>query len=396
MNTKNKNKIAVLAAVLAAVLGLGVFGTGCGNDPSSIPPDPIVGPGSGRVLKISGRVDVTNAKTALVKIVVGDNITVPDQDGKYEMSISKPVVAGRAFADSVIDTVRLVIGDDTLREIPITTWSAVLPTNYIVQRNIGVVVGNTTDVLEAVWWSNDSIANTIRLGNDGSNRSGFIYTVYDDSMYARDAHLYWLFVRVKTYGTDSVVKYSDVHNVTAKSGNQSFDASVFDTNTRIKTLGYTLVPDDSSVAVYAKTKTVVMVLDSVVKLDTIDITTDNGFTWGDKSGDVEDFDGTVDSGEFVTAYSTKIVSGLPASGDTVSHRFDAVSWMLACTATDTGSVRAINGMYSGFASIVEGSNSVEFSMEYPVLRISFSPSTEVTGVAAKIVIMEKIKFYRRY
>lgn len=392
MNKKiNISRIFAFGLIIAGLSGCFDSGSNPNGDSGT--------PGS--TLTVSGRVDLSNAASASVRVAVRGVVGIPDASGKY--SISVPAFAARSFDDgSVIDTARIIVDGDTLREVPLTSWSTVLPTNYVVQRNIGVTVGNTTDVLEAVWWTNDSIANTIQLGKDGVNRSGFIYTVYDDSMYARDAHLYWLFVRVKTTGAtdsangaDSILKYSDVHDVTAKSGNQSFDASKFEANTRIKTLGYSLVPQDSSVRVYAMTRTVVMVLDSIVKLDTIDITTANGFTWGDKYGDVAAFDGTADSGEYVTAYSTKIVAGLPAIGDTVAHRFDAISWTLTCIANDTGSVIANLGPYAPVAALNKGSNIIKFSMESPKPRIAFITSTPVLSVTAKIVILEKIKFYRR-
>lgn len=391
MNKKiNISRIFAFGLIIAGLSGCFDSGSNPNGDSGT--------PGS--MLTVSGRVDLSNAASASVRVAVRGVVGIPDASGKY--SISVPAFATRSFDDgSVIDTARIIVDGDTLREVPLTSWSTVLPTNYVVQRNIGVKVGNTTDVLEAVWWTNDSIANTIQLGKDGVNRSGFIYTVYDDSMYARDAHLYWLFVRVKTSGAnnangaDSILKYSDVHDVTAKSGDQSFDASKFEANTRIKTLGYSLVPQDSSVRVYAMTRTVVMVLDSIVKLDTIDITTANGFTWGDKYGDVAAFDGTADSGEYVTAYSTKIVAGLPAIGDTVAHRFDAISWTLTCTANDTGSVIANLGPYAPVAALNKGSNIIKFSMESPKPRIAFITSTPVLSVTAKIVILEKIKFYRK-
>jgi hypothetical protein len=267
MNKKiNISRIFAFGLVLAGLSGCFDSGSNPNGDSGT--------PGS--MLTVSGRVDLSNAASASVRVAVRGVVGIPDASGKY--SISVPAFATRSFDDgSVIDTARIIVDGDTLREVPLTSWSTVLPTNYVVQRNIGVKVGNTTDVLEAVWWTNDSIANTIQLGKDGVNRSGFIYTVYDDSMYARDAHLYWLFVRVKTSGAnnangaDSILKYSDVHDVTAKSGNQSFDASKFEVNTRIKTLGYSLVPQDSSVRVYTMTRTVVMVLDSIVKLDTIEM-----------------------------------------------------------------------------------------------------------------------------
>lgn len=394
MNKKiNISRIFAFGLVLAGLSGCFDSGSNPNGDSGT--------PGS--TLTVSGRIDLSNAASASVRVAVRGVVGIPDASGKY--SISVPAFATRSFDDgSVIDTARIIVDGDTLREVPLTSWSTVLPTNYVVQRNIGVTVGNTTDVLEAVWWTSDSIANTIQLGKDGINRSGFIYTVYDDSMYARDAHLYWLFVRVKTSGAnnangaDSILKYSDVHDVTAKSGDQSFDASKFEANTRIKTLGYSLVPQDSSVRVYAMTRTVVMVLDSIVKLDTIASDASSEFTWYISGKTLSAFDGSVDSGTFVNAQGLRR-SALPVSGDTVEHKFTVSSTRVSFVAQDTGKWSMMNNLdyRPQTLNVKAGLNDTTFKSESAIGQPDgkFLASTNVTELKFVFVIMEKIKFYRR-
>lgn len=400
MKSKIKNRIALVAALF------GVFAVaGCSNDSGSDPTQP--SSGYDRVLKVSGRVDLTNAKGAIVKIVVGNTIAVPDNEGRYEISVSKASAsgAGRILADSVIDTARIVIGDDTLREIPITTWSAVLPTNYIVQRNVGVEVAakHAGSKLEAVWWSNDSIANTVVLGQGTSSRkySGYIYNVYDDAMFGSDAHLYWLFVRItNTYslGFDSVVAYTNVTDVTAKDGDQIWDSTQFDINTRFKTLGYTLVPDDSSVAVYSKTKTVVMVLDSVVVLDTVVADSAHGFAWKALPAGtvIPESKRDVDSGVYAICrpFGRKLPT-YAAVGDTVAyHTYQ--HGRVRFNANDTGTLTTNNGYMSSDSEfkIKPGFNDMA-AIVSGLGDIDVKATTNITDLKAIIVLRTVTIFYRR-
>lgn len=406
MKSKIKNRIALVAALF------GVFDVaGCSNDSGSDPTQP--SSGYDRVLKVSGRVDLTNAKGAIVKIVVGNTIAVPDNEGRYEISVSKASAsgAGRILADSVIDTARIVIGDDTLREIPITTWSAVLPTNYIVQRNVGVEVAakHAGSKLEAVWWSNDSIANTVVLGQGTSSRkySGYIYNVYDDAMFGSDAHLYWLFVRItntSSLGFDSVVAYTNVTDVTAKDGDQVWDSTQFDINTRFKTLGYTLVPDDSSVAVYSKTKTVVMVLDSVVVLDTFALDSSNNYSWRARidtqnvvqpdSNMVAPFEilggGQTSMGLYANMYGAKDIAEFGVTsleGDSVSRSVSISTLLLKFNALEAGTWKP--------HQIVVGENSLALAWNTSSRISSLFFPVRADHIRVSVVVRSVTHYYRR-
>jgi hypothetical protein len=164
---------------------------------------------------ISGKLNLTNAGVdpSAVRVSCAGIVTTPTNDGSW--TISKNVVAGRV-ASSSSDTVKIIIGNDTLKEIPVISWDTILPTNYIVQRNISVQLFKAllNDTVEAVFWDNDSVAHVVTLGQATKNMfSGFIYTAYDDIAYRNNSSLYGLFVRVKN---DGVTRFSDIVNVTAK------------------------------------------------------------------------------------------------------------------------------------------------------------------------------------
>jgi hypothetical protein len=167
------------------------------------------------------------------------------------------------------------VAGDTLVEVPVESWSAILPTNYIVQRNVGVVVpmkfaGNK---VQAVFWDNDSVAQVLNLGSGTASwkYSGFIYTAYNDSQFKENGKLYDLFVRVKR--NDSVVAYTEISEVTAKVGNLDFDSTqISETVNHIRYL-YTFVPNDSSLKNWNDTLKKTLVIDTIFDTTHLEIDT---------------------------------------------------------------------------------------------------------------------------
>lgn len=168
---------------------------------------------------------------------------------------------GAARSMDVTDTLYIVVSGDTLREVPIASWDTILPPNYVVQRNVGVTVpaSRASDVVQVVWWNNDSIANVLDLGKASTNNqkySGYIYTVYDDVAFRLNSSLYSLFVRTRK--NDSIKSYTGILDVKARVGDLTFGENEFKLNTIHSTAGYSLTPNDSNVATFNLTKTVSM------------------------------------------------------------------------------------------------------------------------------------------
>ena len=277
MKTTKRTSLLGLVGMLALV-GCSTAPTDPSNNPNTNTPKNIK-----HILDVGGRIDLSKAGAVAVKVSVAGKSVTPDANGNYRIldTVFVSGAAGRVLAsDSVDDTVRIIVAKDTIREIPINSWSSVLPTNYVVQRNIGAQVPPqwAGSKLEAVWWTNDSIASVITLGQGTSTTkySGYIYSVYDDSMYAASSHLYWLFVRAKNT-KDSLLAYTNTTDVNARVGDLSYDTTQFVVNKSYRTLGWSLVPADSSVSYYAKTRTVIMHLDSTVRLDTVVL--DSAYTY---------------------------------------------------------------------------------------------------------------------
>lgn len=222
-------------------------------------------------------------------------------------------VASRAL-DTPPDTLYIVVNGDTLWEVPVTSWNQVLPPNYVQQRNVQVNVNQKfyKNTAQVVWWNSDSIANVSTLqrnSTDSGSFSGYIYTVYNDSDYARNAVLYSLFVR--TTSGDSITSYTGVLDVVARAGNLVFSPSSFKVNTWHTTLGYSLTPNDSSVAVFSR-KSIEMVYTTTM----------------------------IDS-----VYTVK------AEGDTIFNKFVPSSWDSADTSISIGVVSArVTGTFAEDAS----------------------------------------------
>jgi len=238
---------------------------------------------TGQKISISGKLNLSDAgklDPTSIQVKAFGIYTVPNADGTFKLEGTIPTkkVAGRV-SEATTDTVRIIVGDDTLKEIPLVSWDSVLPTNYIVQRNIAVHVparyaGNT---VQAVWWDNDSIARVLTLGNGTSQSkySGFVYSIYDNNEYVNNAYLYSIFVRVRNL-SDSVVGYSSVSKVRAITGDLDYDSTQINKVYSYITYNYTQVPSDSVVTKYMSVKKKTLKIDTLY--DTIEVSnfTSNG------------------------------------------------------------------------------------------------------------------------
>jgi len=153
---------------------------------------------------IDSTVTVSGNDTLIViSIEVIDSIKSADSI-KVEISEPTPV--------AIKDTLSVVFGGTVLREIPITSWGNILPTNYIVQRNIDVIDGTKNKCIvkvDAVYYLEDSILKVVSLEELNNVFSGFIYTYYNDSSYRNETKMYKIFIR----GYDSTMRLVSVTNV---------------------------------------------------------------------------------------------------------------------------------------------------------------------------------------
>jgi hypothetical protein len=175
------------------------------------------------------------------------------QVSSFKQYTTVQAASARSLSSST-DTLYIVVNGDTLREVPITSWNEILPPNYIQQRNVQVNVNQaySYDVVQAVWWNNDSIAHVLNLSANSlvsGSFSGYIYTVYNDSEFRANDTIYNLFVRTRSH--DSITSYTKILPVYAQVGDLVFPATVFKQNTYHTTLGYSLTPNDSSIAVFS-------------------------------------------------------------------------------------------------------------------------------------------------
>lgn len=262
-------KKKIVLSIMLAMAGIASISlVGCDSESAA---DSVTGSNTGTVAatSISGKVlaEAGGGYTTARICLSGGTCTAPDANGNYSfagMNVTTHVatkVSARASAavgaGAVLDTAYIIVGNDTLREIPIYSWSQILPTGYVIQRNAKVVpparfLGNT---IQAVYWTSDSIANVVDLGSASSTSySGYLYTYYDSAAFANNTILFSWFARVKR--NDSVVSYSTIAGVKAHAGDIEVDSTNFKLVTKYGSVkGYSYVPADSSVAVYNATRT---------------------------------------------------------------------------------------------------------------------------------------------
>lgn len=211
-----------LIALVAIVSGL----VGCNAASSDSPVASVAANG----VNITGRIDMGgagNMSASRITISCAGLSAHPDAQGNYVIQGAIPAGRVAARAAGALDTAYIIVGNDTLREVPVTSWSQVLPTNYVVQRNVSVnyPYADAGASAQVVFWSDaDSIAHVVDLGNGTSDGqfSGYIYSVYDDAEYSANAKLYNLAARVKSGTKLQAYSYS-VTAVTAKAGDMVYN-----------------------------------------------------------------------------------------------------------------------------------------------------------------------------
>jgi hypothetical protein len=235
-----KKKI-VLSMVLA-MAGIASIGlVGCDSESAA---DSVTGSSSNSAgFAITGRLAGTGFKNAQVCL---DGICVyPDATtGKYTLTGSSAKASSRVAARSTattaiaaLDTAYIIVGNDTLKEIPITSWNSVIPEKYIVQRNVAVTVPTkyTKGDVQFVYWDNDSIAHAVGVPKtSGLKHSAYVYTYYDSTAFTNHDTVFSWFARIKLH--DSVKTGTAINKLTYDAGDIVVDSSDFQTN--VFTVGY--------------------------------------------------------------------------------------------------------------------------------------------------------------
>lgn len=222
-------------------------------------------PAGARILSVSGRVHDT---TGNVRIQLGNKVVKPAADGSY--SIQDTVIvrraAGRTLADTVADTtirdtarvlVMTTTKTDTLREVPLKSWTNVLSTTTLVANDVSVNAATGSKIsgkiIEAVWWSDDTIAHVQRVPNSTSSDyfSTTIYSLYNDSLYAVNGRKFSIFLRAKNAVTDTVpLSFTRIRDIGAQNGALNYTDTFFRHTDHDSLVGVTLVPKDSNVVVF--------------------------------------------------------------------------------------------------------------------------------------------------
>lgn len=250
-------KLSILAALLIT--------TGCDFGSGSEGSTTQNLPAGARILSVSGRVHDT---TGNVRIQLGNKVVKPAADGSY--SIQDTVIvrraAGRTLADTVADTTirdtaRILVvtttKTDTLREVPLTSWSNLLSPVSVVANDVSVNAATGSKIsgkiIEAVWWSDDTIAHVQRVPNSTSSDyfSTTIYSLYNDSLYAVNGRKFSIFLRAKNAVTDTVpLSFTRIRDIGAQNGALNYTDTFFRHTDRDSLVGVTLVPKDSNVVVF--------------------------------------------------------------------------------------------------------------------------------------------------
>lgn len=255
---RNTMKHSIYRALLAAFAAFSI--TACDNASSDVTgSNPVTGDANG--FRISGHLYTTGSQVSgSTRVCVEGVCVLPDASGAFTVTGTAKAAAGRVMSSDTITHAYIVIGNDTLREIPVVSWSEILPANYVVQRNVSVIPNAEyrKSTMQAVYFSTDSIAKVVTLAptNMGKTFTGYIYSVYDSAAYANNTTIYSWFARVKR--NDSTLAYTSVMPVTGLSGDLVADSvganggKSFIAYTKYYHHGYSLVPNDSSISSYTE------------------------------------------------------------------------------------------------------------------------------------------------
>ena len=298
--------------------------------------------------------------------------------------------SARSLSSST-DTLYIVVNGDTLREVPVTSWNEILPANYIQQRNVQVNVNPaySYDVVQAVWWNNDSIAHTLNLAANSlasGSFSGYIYTIYNDSEFKANDTIYNLFVRTRSH--DSITSYTKILPVYAQVGDLVFPATVFQQNTYHTTLGYSLTPNDSSVAAFS-TRNIEMVY-VVDTTDSIAVFDSTSFvqlvrTGADSANHYPKGQTTFQANPFPKSYtSTNLDTNTWIYSDTLKGR--------AVSKIDTLKLYTVDG--SGNTKVVGTVYNLKAGDTFKI-KVGYSPTTIQFFYNAEVDTLEYSVDYRR-
>lgn len=274
---KRKSWSKPITALALALLVAGMWGC----DDVSSPTNPTEVQQSNSV-NLTGHVSLDNVKAHNITIEAAGISVHPDANGNYAIVGTRAkaarFIAARSLADTVKPMVNIIVNDtDTLRSIPVTSWSGVLPTSYVVQRNVSVTLPVKYAGMDVIVGYFNTTLNpgtyaSVTLGRySWVNNSGFIYSAYDSAAYANASYLYSAVAIVKH--KDSVVAFSNViDTVTAKVGNIGFDSGVFIGSLRtdsafMRPWWTSEIPNGTNILL-VKGKDVVISRDSTMKFDT--------------------------------------------------------------------------------------------------------------------------------
>lgn len=264
--TRQPFAAAVHAGFLLGVL----FLSGCDNSTDPVEPTKPL-PAGARILSVTGQV---KDSTGNIRVALRKRTVKPDATGRYTITDTVLAGAARAFgADTPRDTVRLIVttpnGNDTLREVPLTSWSTILSPMSVVANPVSVNASTgsqlTGRTVEAVWWADDTIAHVLHVPNSTSADyySTTIYSLYNDSAYAVNGHKYFIFLRAKATPTDTLPLTTSIRDIGAQNGALNYTDTFFHASYVNSRRGYSLVPADSN-AIRFDLKRTVTPTDSLV------------------------------------------------------------------------------------------------------------------------------------
>ena len=281
MTTKQKYRVSSM--LMSISIGLvGCDSATSSNDSSN---DATTGVTTGYAIK--GKLAGTGFKNAQV-CLNGTCVYADQTTGEYTIpssattkasarATSARTTSASATVGTTVGYAYIIVGNDTLKEIPVLNWNSIIPEKYIVQRNVAVTVPKKYPKgdVQFVYWDNDSIAHAVGVPKvSGLKHSAYVYTYYDSSSFANHDTIFSWFARIKM--NDLVKSGTGINKLTYDAGDIVVDSSDFQTN--VFTTGYyKYVPAGDTVDEYtskvAEAKYEASIGDTVVY--TIDDTSSN-------------------------------------------------------------------------------------------------------------------------
>ena len=229
-------KTKILVSMLMAVTAMSI--TGCDSATSSNDSRNDATTGVTTSYAIKGKLAGTGFKNAQV-CLNGTCVYADQTTGEYTIPSSattaRMTASAKASARATSATVGtavgyayIIVGNDTLKEIPVLNWNSIIPEKYIVQHNVGVTVPTryTKGDVQFVYWDNDSIAHAVGVPKtSGLKHSAYVYTYYDSSSFTNHDTIFSWFARIKMH--DSVKTGTAINKLTYDAGDVVIDSSDF-------------------------------------------------------------------------------------------------------------------------------------------------------------------------